>query len=76
MNLPGLTVRLDYTYDGDGRRVQKSTGKLYWYRMGSDPLAETDAAGNPCHRVRRLTTEVLGGTEESHVSLAKPQMPR
>jgi RHS repeat-associated protein len=35
-----------YTYDGDGRRVQKSTGKLYWYGMGSDPLDETDAAGN------------------------------
>jgi RHS repeat-associated protein len=35
-----------YTYDGDGRRVQKSSGKLYWYGVGSDPLDETDAAGN------------------------------
>jgi RHS repeat-associated protein len=35
-----------YTYDGDGKRVQKSSGKLYWYGMGSDPLDETDAAGN------------------------------
>jgi RHS repeat-associated protein len=35
-----------YLYDGDGRRVQKSSGKLYWYGMGSDPLDETDAAGN------------------------------
>jgi RHS repeat-associated protein len=26
--------------------VQKSSGKLYWYGMGSDPLDETDAAGN------------------------------
>src|SRR5947209_20630630 len=29
-----------YTYDGDGKRVQKSTGKLYWYGMASDPPAE------------------------------------
>ncbi len=43
-----------YAYDGDGKRVSKSTGKLYWYTsaplsaggMGSDPLIETDAAGN------------------------------
>ncbi len=37
---------VNYTYDGDGRRVQKSNGKLYWYGAGSDPIAETDAAGN------------------------------
>jgi RHS repeat-associated protein len=35
-----------YTYDGDGRRIQKSNGKLYWYGMSSDPLDETDLAGN------------------------------
>ncbi|MGH9814913.1 MAG: hypothetical protein ACRD6I_02430, partial [Candidatus Acidiferrales bacterium] len=35
-----------YTYDGDGERVAKSTGKLYWAGGGSDPLAESDAAGN------------------------------
>jgi len=35
-----------YTYDGDGRRVKKSNGKLYWYGAGSDPLDETDLAGN------------------------------
>jgi RHS repeat-associated protein len=34
-----------YTYDGDGKRVQKSNGKLYWYGTSSDPLFETDAAG-------------------------------
>jgi RHS repeat-associated protein len=39
---PGIT----YLYDGDGRRVQKTNGKLYWYGMGSDPLDETDSAGN------------------------------
>ncbi len=34
-----------YTYDGDGRRVQKSNGKLYWYGAGGEILNESDAAG-------------------------------
>jgi len=35
-----------YTYDGDGRRVKKSNGKLYWYGgAGLDALLETDLAG-------------------------------
>ena len=37
---------MTYTYDGDGRRVKTSNGKLYWYGMGSDPLDESDASGN------------------------------
>ena len=35
-----------YTYDGESKRVQKSTGKLYWYGVGGDVLVESDAAGN------------------------------
>ncbi|HEX7288579.1 MAG TPA: RHS repeat-associated core domain-containing protein [Candidatus Angelobacter sp.] len=35
-----------YTYDGTGKRVKKSNGKIYWYGMGSDVLDETDSAGN------------------------------
>jgi RHS repeat-associated protein len=35
-----------YAYDGDGRRVYKSNGKLYWYGAGGDILAETDGSGN------------------------------
>jgi RHS repeat-associated protein len=38
---------VNYTYDGDGKRVRKSSGKLYWYGMSSDPLTETDLAGTP-----------------------------
>jgi RHS repeat-associated protein len=34
-----------YTYDGDGDRVQKSSGMLYWYGDGSDALDETSASG-------------------------------
>ncbi len=35
-----------YTYDGDGRHVQKSNGKLYWYGAGGEVIAESDVAGN------------------------------
>jgi hypothetical protein len=27
-----------YTYDGDGRRIKKSSGKLYWYGEGIEVL--------------------------------------
>ncbi len=40
------TAGVTYTYDGDGKRVMKSNGTLYWYSTGSDVLAETDASGN------------------------------
>lgn len=45
-NQLNATAGVSYLYDGAGRRMQKSNGKLYWYGMGSDPLAESDAAGN------------------------------
>jgi RHS repeat-associated protein len=35
-----------YTYDGDGRRVEKSNGKLYWYGTDGNVLDETDATGS------------------------------
>jgi RHS repeat-associated protein len=35
-----------YAYDGSGRRVSKSNGKLYWYSAGDEILAETDLSGN------------------------------
>ena len=37
---------VNYTYDGDGNRVQKSNGKIYWYGAGSEILDESDASGN------------------------------
>ena len=37
---------MTYTYDGDGRRAKKSNGKLYWYGIGAEPLAESDLSGN------------------------------
>ena len=37
---------VNYTYDGDGDRVQKSNGKIYWYGAGSEILDESDASGN------------------------------
>ncbi len=35
-----------YTYDGNGLRVKKSNGTLYWRRLSGDVLAETDLSGN------------------------------
>lgn len=34
-----------YKYDGMGRRVSKSSGKMYWYGAGGEVLTETDSAG-------------------------------
>src|SRR3972149_3308241 len=34
-----------YTYDGDGQRAKKSNGKLYWYSISGDVLAESDSSG-------------------------------
>lgn len=41
------TGGVTYTYDGDGKRVKKSNGMLYWTGTGSDALLETDLSGNP-----------------------------
>jgi RHS repeat-associated protein len=44
VSFPGWT----YVYDGDGKRVKKvngSTGTLYWTGVASDALSESDLAG-------------------------------
>ena len=40
-----VTAGVTYTYDGDGKRVEKSSGTLYWYGMGSEVLEETSLSG-------------------------------
>ena len=35
-----------YTYDGDGKRVEKSSGTYYWFSPSGTILAETDTSGN------------------------------
>ena len=40
------TGGVTYTYDGDGRRVQKSNGTLYWNDISGDALAESDLSAN------------------------------
>ena len=37
---------MTYTYDGDGKRVKKSNGTLYFTGPGADALLETDLSGN------------------------------
>jgi len=36
----------NYSYDGDGQRVEKSGGMIYWYGAGGEVLDETDLQGN------------------------------
>ena len=36
---------VNYVYDGDGNRVEKSNGKLYWYGAGTEILDESDLSG-------------------------------
>jgi RHS repeat-associated protein len=35
-----------YSYDGDGNRVVKSNGTIYWRGLGDEVLAESDLSGN------------------------------
>ncbi len=42
ISMAGVT----YTYDGDGNRVEKSSGTLYWYGPQDEILAETSLAGS------------------------------
>lgn len=37
---------VSYTYDGNGMRVEKSNGTLYWRSVTGQVLAETDTSGN------------------------------
>jgi RHS repeat-associated protein len=57
---------VNYKYDGDGNRVQKSNGKIYWYGAGKEILAETDALGNITDEYvffggKRIAHRVLSG---------------
>jgi RHS repeat-associated protein len=40
------TAGVTYSYDGDGKRAEKSGGKIYWYGGGADALDETDLSGD------------------------------
>lgn len=40
-----LTAGVTYSYDGDGRRVEKSSGTIYWYGPGGNVLEETGPTG-------------------------------
>ena len=45
---------VNYTYDGDGNRVEKSSGKIYWYGAGTE-IAET---GNDDFGARYYTSRL------------------
>ena len=45
-NRPYSAGGFTYYYDGEGERVAKSSGKLYWFGTNSAPVLETDTSGN------------------------------
>jgi RHS repeat-associated protein len=42
----GWATSTGFVYDGDGNRVEKSSGKIYWYGAGGEVLDESDLSGN------------------------------
>ncbi len=63
---------VNYAYDGDGRRVFKSSGKLYWYGAGDEILAETDGSGNVTEEYvffggKRIAVLPAGGSAQYYV---------
>ncbi|HKV25006.1 MAG TPA: hypothetical protein VJN93_10490, partial [Candidatus Acidoferrum sp.] len=61
-----------YLYDGSGRRVSKSNGKLYWYGSGGEILAETNASGTTLNEYvyfggKRVAVLPAGGNAQFYV---------
>jgi len=48
---------VNYTYDGDGNRIEKSSGKAYWYGAGTEILDESDPEREHHQRIRILRRE-------------------
>jgi RHS repeat-associated protein len=64
-----VAAGVNYTYDGDGNRIQKSSGKLYWYGSGTEILDESDLSGN-------ITDEYVffGGKRIAHRTVSSGNM--
>ena len=70
---------VNYTYDGDGQRVEKSNGMLYWYGVGGEVLSETDLNGNNGtdyvyfggERLARVTSSAVYYYFEDHLETTK-----
>jgi len=50
MRQAAASTTTGYVYDGDGKRVEKTSGstvyKIYWNGMNGDALDESDGSGN------------------------------
>ena len=63
---------VNYLYDGAGRRLSKSNGKLYWYGAGDEILAESNASGTMTAEYiffggRRVSMLPAGSTAQYYV---------
>jgi RHS repeat-associated protein len=63
---------VNYLYDGDGRRVSKSNGKLYWYGANGEIIQETDDAGHTLNTYvffggKRIEMQAVGAQPQLYV---------
>ncbi|HSC45069.1 MAG TPA: hypothetical protein VLC94_04535, partial [Candidatus Acidoferrum sp.] len=56
-----------YQYDGDGKRVQKSSGVIYWYGLSSQPLVETNLTGGTLNAYYYFNGRLTNRRPWSHV---------
>ena len=64
---------VNYTYDGDGNRLEKSSGKMYWYGAGTEILDESDTSGNVSAEYvffggKRIAMDTIAGTGGGSIS--------
>ena len=60
------TAGVTYTYDGDGKRVMKSSGTLYWYGLNSGPLMETTLTGGGTYVYYFFNGQIINRREFQH----------
>ena len=58
---------VNYKYDGDSKRVYKSSGMLYWYGLGSEPRLETTLTGSPSFAYYYFNGRITNRRNWSHV---------
>jgi RHS repeat-associated protein len=59
------TAGVNYTYDGDGDRIEKSNGTIYWYDPNGNVLDETDLSGNVKNEYVYLSSQRIARLDSS-----------
>jgi RHS repeat-associated protein len=59
------TASVNYTYDGDGKRVMKSNGTIYWYGTSPSAIIESDLSANLRYEYFFFNGQRVGRTSNS-----------